>query len=70
MAEEMLTQVITQGAFAVLFVWLLINTRKEAKEREAELHKLIEKLADSFKIVQDIKEDVDTIKKKIFEGET
>lgn len=68
--EELLTQVVTQGAFAVLFVWLLFDTRKEAREREAELHKLIDKLADSFKVVEDIKEDVDSIKKRLFEEET
>ncbi|WP_029699475.1 BhlA/UviB family holin-like peptide, partial [Clostridium sp. Ade.TY] len=34
MEKELLTQIIGQGAFAALFVWLLWDTRKEARERE------------------------------------
>ena len=36
-------QLISNGVFAVLFVWLLIDTRKEAKEREQKLIEQIEK---------------------------
>lgn len=36
-------QLISNGVFAVLFVWLLIDTRKEAKEREQKLLSQIER---------------------------
>ena len=36
-------QFATNGVFAVLFVWLLLDTRKEAKEREQKLLSQIEK---------------------------
>ncbi|WP_066173356.1 BhlA/UviB family holin-like peptide [Bacillus marinisedimentorum] len=35
--------VVSQGIFAVLFVWLLVDTRKESKERERQLITQIEK---------------------------
>ncbi|WP_029699462.1 BhlA/UviB family holin-like peptide, partial [Clostridium sp. Ade.TY] len=38
----------------------------EAREREIKLNNLIDKFADKFNIVEDIKEDVDTIKDHLF----
>ncbi|MGG4000729.1 BhlA/UviB family holin-like peptide [Anoxybacillus kestanbolensis] len=38
-----LEQFVSNGVFAVLFVWLLVDTRKEAKEREQKLLEQIEK---------------------------
>lgn len=73
MEKELLTQVISQGAWACLFVWLLFDTRKESKEREEKLHSTIDKnqviikdLAEKFNVVEDIKDDVDSIKIKLF----
>ncbi|HAT4114447.1 TPA: BhlA/UviB family holin-like peptide [Clostridium perfringens] len=66
MEKEILTQIATNGAFAALFVWLLYDTRKESRERENKLNNLIDKLADKFTVVEDIKEDVDIIKEHIF----
>ncbi|MEC1720611.1 BhlA/UviB family holin-like peptide [Schinkia azotoformans] len=34
---------LSQGIFAVLFVWLLFDTRKEAKQREDKLSAQIDK---------------------------
>ncbi|HBI6884418.1 TPA: bacteriocin, partial [Clostridium perfringens] len=48
MEKEIITQIATNGAFAALFVWLLYDTRKEARERESKLNNLIDKLADKF----------------------
>lgn len=66
MEKEIFTQIATNGAFAALFVWLLWDTRKEARERENKLNSLIDKLAEKFNVVEDIKEDVDTIKDHLF----
>ena len=38
---------ISQGLFAVLFVWLLYDTRQEAKEREEKLMAQLEKSEDA-----------------------
>ena len=42
MDQELLKFVISQGLFAALFVWLLIDNRKESKNREESLNKTIE----------------------------
>lgn len=63
---------ITQGIFAVLFIWLLFDTRKDSKERETKYQSTIDKnqqiineLANKFNVVEDIKEDVKEIKSKL-----
>ncbi|MED0670657.1 BhlA/UviB family holin-like peptide [Aneurinibacillus aneurinilyticus] len=41
-------QVLTQGPFAALFVWLLWSSKKESREREAKLMEHIDKMAVQF----------------------
>ena len=72
MESEVLKTIVGQGAWAVLFVWLLIDTRKESKVREEKLQNVINKnqeviseLAEKFNVVEDIKEDVEEIKSNL-----
>lgn len=72
METEILKTIVSQGAWAVLFVWLLIDTRKESKTREEKLQSIINKnqeviseLAEKFNVVEDIQEDVSEIKIKL-----
>lgn len=51
MEGEVIKYFITQGAFAVLFMWLLIDTRKDSKQREEKYQQTIDKLADKINIV-------------------
>ena len=37
MENELLKTIVSQGAWAILFVWLFIDTRKESKAREETL---------------------------------
>lgn len=67
MESELISTLAAQGAFAVLFVWLLIDTRKDSKQREEKYQQTIDKLADKISIVQEIKEDVEDIKNKLGE---
>lgn len=64
--DEFLKVAIGQGVFCGLFVWLLMDTRKDTKERETKYQNTIEKLADKFGVVEDIKQDINEIKEKIF----
>lgn len=57
-----LEQLISNGVFAVLFVWLLIDTRREAKERE---QKLIEQIEKQNVAQQRIVEAIERIEQKI-----
>lgn len=72
METEILKLVISQGIFAVLFVWLFFDTRKDSKQREEKYIdreekyiNTIDKLTNKISIVEDIKEDVEEIKDKI-----
>lgn len=72
MEAEILKTIVSQGAWAILFVWLLIDTRKESKFREEKLQSIINKnqeviseLAEKFNVVEDIQEDVSEIKIKL-----
>ncbi len=72
MENEILKTIVSQGAWAVLFVWLLIDTRKESKSREEKLQSIINKnqeviseLAEKFDVVEDIQSDVTDIKIKL-----
>ncbi|MCM2603748.1 BhlA/UviB family holin-like peptide [Rossellomorea marisflavi] len=38
-----LDQILSNGIFACLFLWLLIDTRKEAKQREEKMYFQIDK---------------------------
>ncbi|MNP84429.1 hypothetical protein D3C76_1837300 [compost metagenome] len=49
----------------MLFVWLLMDTRKDSKEREVKYQETIDKLASSIGTIEDIKEDVEDIKEII-----
>lgn len=57
---------ISQGIFAILFVWLLIDTRKEAKAREDKLSAQIDRQNESMdKIVlslQALEQQISTLK--------
>lgn len=72
METELFKGIVSQGAWAVLFVWLLIDTRKESKTREEKLQSIINKnqdviseLVEKFDVVESIQEDVADIKIKL-----
>lgn len=55
-------QFVSNGVFAVLFVWLLHDTRKESKERE---QKLVEQIEKQNVAQQRIVEAIERIEQKI-----
>ncbi|NFO89042.1 bacteriocin [Clostridium botulinum] len=72
MENELVKTIVGQGAWAVLFVWLLFDTRKESKTREERLQTIINKnqevigdLAEKFDVVETIETDVKEIKIKL-----
>lgn len=72
MESELFKTMISQGAWAVLFVWLLIDTRKESKTREEKLQEIIDKnqevisdLAENLEVVKTTQKDVTDIKIKL-----
>ncbi|WP_017352704.1 BhlA/UviB family holin-like peptide [Clostridium sp. VAP51] len=72
MENEVIKTIVSQGTWAVLFVWLLMDTRKESKTREERLQTIINKnqevigdLAEKFDVVETIETDVKEIKIKL-----
>jgi len=72
MESEVFKVIVSQGSWAVLFVWLLMDTRKESKTREEKLQEIISKnqtviseLAEKFDVVENIQTDVTDIKNKL-----
>lgn len=58
MDQNLLQYFVTQGPFAILFVWLFFSTRKESQEREKKLYKTIE---DQNEIMKGFTEKYDII---------
>ena len=65
MDEQLITFVLSNISFGVLFVWLLFDTRKDSIEREKKYQETIDKLADKMAIVIEIRDDVEEVKEKI-----
>ncbi|WP_298042484.1 BhlA/UviB family holin-like peptide [uncultured Clostridium sp.] len=65
MENEIIKTIASQGAWALLFVWLLFYVLRENSKRENNYQETINKLADKISIIEDIKEDVKEIKTKV-----
>ncbi|WP_340004410.1 BhlA/UviB family holin-like peptide [Paenibacillus sp. FSL K6-0276] len=48
---DVLKYFLTQGPFAVLFVWLLIYVMRANKEREGRLQDLLEKFSEKYDVI-------------------
>lgn len=46
-------QLLVNGGFAAMFVWLLLTTRKESQDRETRLLSLIDKYAEKLSAITD-----------------
>lgn len=62
MENELLKYFVTQGPFAILFVWLLFWVMKANKERESRLHDLLDKFSEKYDVIID---KLDELKSKI-----
>ena len=81
MNDQIITYLFSNISFGALFVWLLMDTRKDSKireeryekslaegrDREDKYRETIDKLADKIAIVIEIRDDVDEIKSKLKE---
>lgn len=60
--QEIVSVVISNGIFAVLFVLLFVYQLKDSRKREAKYQKTIDELSKHIGIVKEIKEDVEELK--------
>lgn len=64
--DELVKVALGQGLGYGMFVCLLLYVLKTTGEREKRYQNTIDKLAEKFSIVEDVKKDVIEIKDKIF----
>lgn len=62
MEDEILGFIMTQGAWATLFVALLFYVLKTNETRESKYLQLLDELSKQFKIMESVKQDVCDIK--------
>lgn len=60
--NELMSIDVSQISFAVLFVWLLLDTNKKNQAREEKYQETIDKLAENIGVIQEVKEDVEEIR--------
>ncbi len=58
--ELPIDQIVSQGIFAILFVWLLFNSQKDSKEREVKLMAHLEKTTDTLELLTTRIETINT----------
>ncbi|KAI3349024.1 UviB-like protein [Clostridium botulinum] len=63
--DELIRAALSQGLGYGMFACLLVYVLKTTGERETKYQELLDKMADKFNVVEDIKEDVKEIKLKI-----
>ena len=56
--QDILSYFLTQGPFAVLFVWMLIHTQRRNKEREDQLYDTLNEFAQRYDIVIERLDDI------------
>ena len=64
--DALLQAALSQGLGYGMFVCLFLYVLKTTGDREVKYQSTIDKLADKFEIVAEVKKDVEEIKNKIF----
>ena len=64
--DALLQSALSQGLGYGMFVCLFLYVLKTTGDREVKYQSTIDKLADKFEIVAEVKKDVEEIKSKIF----
>ncbi len=67
--NDILSIVVSNGVFAILFVWLFWYQLRDSAKREEKYQDTIGKLTDHLKILEDVKQDLTDIKEFLKNGE-
>ena len=62
MWQEIISVIVSNGIFAVLFVFLFVYQLKDSKKREEKYQQTIDELSAHIGVVEKIKEDVEYLK--------
>ncbi len=67
--NDILSIVVSNGIFAILFVWLFWYQLKDSSKRENKYQDTIGQLTSHLKILEDVKQDLTDIKDFLKNGE-
>lgn len=60
--QEIISVIISNGIFAILFVYLFYYQLRDSKRREEKYQKTIEQLSEHLGVIEQIKEDAEYLK--------
>ena len=66
--SELVKVVISNGIFAILFVYLFFYQLKDSQQREEAYRKTIDELATHLSAIEEVKEEVEIIKSYLEKG--
>ncbi len=60
--NDIISIIVSNGVFAILFVWLFCYQLKDSSKREEKYQQTIEQLTTHLQILEDVKDDLSEIK--------
>ncbi len=67
--SELIKIVVSNGIFAMLFVFLFIYQLKDSRKREDEYRIIIDNLFQHLEIIEEVKDEVEDLKQIVIQGE-
>lgn len=67
--NDIISIVVSNGVFAILFVWLFCYQLKDSSKRETKYQQTIEQLTSHLKVLEEVKQDLTDIKDFLKNGE-
>lgn len=67
--NDIISIVVSNGVFAILFVWLFCYQLKDSSKRETKYQQTIEKLTDHLQVLEEVKHDLVEIKEYLKSGD-
>ena len=67
--SELIKIVVSNGIFAMLFVFLFIYQLKDSRKREDEYRIIIDNLFQHLEIIEEVKDEVEDLKQIAIQGE-
>ena len=67
--NDIISIVVSNGVFAILFVWLFCYQLKDSSKRESRYQQTIEKLTAHLQVLEEVKHDLVEIKEYLKSGD-
>ncbi len=67
--NDIISIIISNGVFAILFVWLFWYQLKDSSKRETKYQQTIERLTSCLQVLDEVQQDIVDIKEFLKDGE-